>query len=125
MSLDVFQELSEYVLLADLEVIYGARFAAKHGDAIVAKFGAWVQNMSASVEQRGGQLLSLVRDPVDRAVSMLHEMVRRGWMRLPAARRRPHHGREVRSSRPGRLSTRRGLTCGCLTAASLTCSAVA
>lgn len=49
--------------------------------------GVWVRNMSASVEQRGGQLLSLVRDPVDRAMSVLHEMVRRGWMRKGATLR--------------------------------------
>jgi len=45
-TLDIFCELSEYVLLADLEVIYGEAFAAKHGAQIVAKFGLWVENIA-------------------------------------------------------------------------------
>jgi len=45
-ELRVFCELSEYVLLADLEVIYGRAFREAHGDVIVAEFAQWVSRLS-------------------------------------------------------------------------------
>jgi len=45
-ELNIFCELSEYVLLADLEVIYGKTFREAHGDAIIAEFAQWVDNIA-------------------------------------------------------------------------------
>jgi len=44
--LDVFFELSEYVLRADLEVLYGKSFCDTYGDRIMPKFREWVENIA-------------------------------------------------------------------------------
>jgi cytochrome P450 len=45
-GLEVFVELSEFVLRADLEVLYGRRFTEQHAPRLVARFGEWVQNVA-------------------------------------------------------------------------------
>jgi len=45
-GLDVFLELSEYVLRADLEVLYGRTFTEAHSPRLVARFGEWVRNIA-------------------------------------------------------------------------------
>jgi len=44
--LDVFFELSEYVLRTDLEVLYGRSFTERYGDRIIPKFRQWVENIA-------------------------------------------------------------------------------
>jgi cytochrome P450 len=55
-GLDVFLELSEYVLRADLEVLYGRAFTEAHAPRLVRKFGEWVQNIA------NGQLVGFFDD---------------------------------------------------------------
>jgi len=43
---DVFFELSEYVLRTDLEVLYGRSFEQKYGDQIMPGFRQWVENIA-------------------------------------------------------------------------------
>ena len=45
-QLDIFLELSEYVLKADMEVLYGRAFTEAHAPQLVSKFGEWVQNIA-------------------------------------------------------------------------------
>lgn len=45
-GLKVFLELSEYVLRADLEVLYGKRFTEQYGPRLVGCFGDWVSNIA-------------------------------------------------------------------------------
>lgn len=45
-SLDIFFELSEYVIRADLEVLYGRSFCEKYADRILPSFRRWVENIS-------------------------------------------------------------------------------
>jgi len=45
-TLDIFFELSEYVIRADLEVLYGAAFTEKYADRILPSFRKWVENIS-------------------------------------------------------------------------------
>lgn len=42
----VFFELSDYVLRADLDVLFGPSFAERNADSIVAAFRGWVENIS-------------------------------------------------------------------------------
>lgn len=44
--LDVFFELSEYVLRVDLEVLYGTSFRDRYADRIMPKFRQWVENIA-------------------------------------------------------------------------------
>lgn len=44
--LDVFFELSEYVLLTDLEVLYGKSFCDKYGARVIPGFRQWVENIA-------------------------------------------------------------------------------
>ena len=46
-ELEVFTDLSEYVLLANLEVIYGRAFREAHSEEIKAEFKVWVENIAA------------------------------------------------------------------------------
>ena len=46
-ELPVFCDLSEYVLMANLEVVYGCAFREAHGEAIQAEFAQWVENIAA------------------------------------------------------------------------------
>jgi len=46
-ELEVFTDLSEYVLLANLEVVYGRAFREAHSEAIQAEFAQWVENIAA------------------------------------------------------------------------------
>jgi len=55
-GLEVFLELSEYVLRADLEVLYGRAFTEAHAPRLVRKFGEWVQNIA------NGQLVGFFDD---------------------------------------------------------------
>ena len=45
-TLDVFFELSEYVLLTDLEVLYGKSFCDKYGARVIPGFRQWVENIA-------------------------------------------------------------------------------
>ena len=45
-GLDVFLELSKYVLKADLEVLYGTSFTEKHAPRLISRFGEWVSNIA-------------------------------------------------------------------------------
>jgi len=45
-QLDIFFELSEYVIRADLEVLYGRSFCDKYADRILPSFRQWVENIS-------------------------------------------------------------------------------
>mmetsp|Transcript_115830 Transcript_115830/g.201091 ORF Transcript_115830/g.201091 Transcript_115830/m.201091 type:complete len:581 (-) Transcript_115830:50-1792(-) len=45
-SLNIFFELSEYVLRADLEVLYGRRFTERHAPQLVSRFADWVSNIA-------------------------------------------------------------------------------
>jgi len=54
--LDVFFELSEYVLRVDLEVLYGTSFRDRYADRIMPKFRQWVENIA------NGQLVGFFAD---------------------------------------------------------------
>ena len=41
-----FFELSEFVLLADLELLYGASFVERYGERILPRFELWVENIA-------------------------------------------------------------------------------
>jgi len=45
-ALSIFFELSDFVLLADLEVLYGKRFTQLHAPRILPCFQQWVQNIA-------------------------------------------------------------------------------
>jgi len=55
-ELAVFVELSQYVLRADLEVLYGASFTEANAPALLPKFGEWVRNIA------NGQLVGFFDD---------------------------------------------------------------
>jgi len=55
-ELEVFVELSEFVLRADLEVLYGASFTEANAPKLVPKFGEWVRNIA------NGQLVGFFED---------------------------------------------------------------
>ena len=45
-ELDVFIELSEYVLRADLEVLYGEAFCEEHAPRLLVTFADWIRNIA-------------------------------------------------------------------------------
>lgn len=45
-AIDVFFELSEYVLRADLEILYGSRFTERNAPQLVARLNDWVRNIA-------------------------------------------------------------------------------
>jgi len=55
-SLAVFSELSEYVLRADLEVLYGETFTRQNAPQLIPKFATWVDNIA------NGQLVGFFDD---------------------------------------------------------------
>ena len=65
-GLEVFLELSEYVLRADLEVLYGKSFTDAHAPQLCAKFGEWVENIA------NGQLVGFF----DELGNLLREAIR-------------------------------------------------
>ena len=46
-SLDVFAELSEFVLCSDLEVLYGRAFCDAHGPQLLTSFRGWIRNIAS------------------------------------------------------------------------------
>ena len=52
-DLNIFYELSEYVLLADLEVIYGRTFREAHSETIIKEFALWVDNLAKGASPIG------------------------------------------------------------------------
>jgi len=65
-ELDVFFGLSEYVLTANLEILYGERFTEKNAAQLTARFDTWVQNIA------NGQLVGFFGDLGD----LLREEIR-------------------------------------------------
>ncbi len=65
-GLKVFHELSEYVLRADLEVLFGKRFCERHAPVLTGKFEEWVRNIA------NGQLVGFFTELGD----LLREEVR-------------------------------------------------
>mmetsp|Transcript_25172 Transcript_25172/g.43020 ORF Transcript_25172/g.43020 Transcript_25172/m.43020 type:complete len:518 (-) Transcript_25172:290-1843(-) len=70
--LDVFFELSEFVLRSDLEVLFGPDFTSRYADRILPSFRNWVENISDGqvvgfFEELGGYLREAIderkRDP--------------------------------------------------------------
>jgi cytochrome P450 len=47
-TLEVFEELSEYVLRTDLDFLYGKRFAESHSSELIVLFNNWVREPTAS-----------------------------------------------------------------------------
>jgi len=65
-ELDVFLGLSEYILVANLEILYGERFTQKNAPQLTARFDTWVQNIA------NGQLVGFFGDLGD----LLREEIR-------------------------------------------------
>jgi len=67
-ELDVFFGLSEYVLAANLQILYGERFTEKNGAQLKARFDTWVQNIA------NGQLVGFFGDLGELLREEIHDM---------------------------------------------------